>query len=317
MTIQDLSNILTIMEEKSINKAAVKLFTSQPSLSKCVKKVEQEYGIVLFERSKGSALTLTDEGLLFREMGQNMLSYHRQFEHRMEQIRARNENSIVLGAPMQRAYDLSGPLMKWIYRNYPGMYLELRTQPSRNLMENLLAGDIDMAVMANLAEDPRLYAYPLAQSDTYIYLRKGSPAVHNAHIMPGERFPVLSLQDIRNELIVDNVMGSGSRKNTERIMENTGIRFSITEQPVHAMRVAMVDSGDATMFVTEDAISRGDIFHPEQLYALPEAEKMRSTTYLVCMKGFQKNRKFEIIQKALLAYYEISKTGFMQMSLTQ
>ena len=50
MTINELRYLLTIVEEGSINKAAEKLYISQSALSKCVKRMEAEYGICIFER---------------------------------------------------------------------------------------------------------------------------------------------------------------------------------------------------------------------------------------------------------------------------
>ena len=68
MNLQDIRYIAAIAEKGSINKASRTLFVSQPSLSKCIRKVENEYGITLFTRTKGSSLELTPEGRCFLEM---------------------------------------------------------------------------------------------------------------------------------------------------------------------------------------------------------------------------------------------------------
>ena len=93
MTIQDISSILTVMEELSINKAAAKLFLTQPALSKCIRKVEQEYGITLFQRTKGSSLVLTEAGIRFREMGSEVMKTHRLFTYQIEQLKTRNRSN--------------------------------------------------------------------------------------------------------------------------------------------------------------------------------------------------------------------------------
>lgn len=61
MTIQQLKFVITIAEEGSMNKAAQKLYTSQPSLTSAVQELEKELGITIFHRS-GRGVTLTPDG---------------------------------------------------------------------------------------------------------------------------------------------------------------------------------------------------------------------------------------------------------------
>ena len=58
MTLQQLNYIITISEIGSINRAAEKLYVSQPSLTSAIKELEKELGIVLFNRTaRGVTLT--------------------------------------------------------------------------------------------------------------------------------------------------------------------------------------------------------------------------------------------------------------------
>lgn len=64
MTLTQLNYIITIAETKSINKAAERLYVSQPSLTNAVKELEKELGIILFIRN-GRGVTLTSDGAEF------------------------------------------------------------------------------------------------------------------------------------------------------------------------------------------------------------------------------------------------------------
>ena len=64
MTLQQRNYIITISEIGSINRAAEKLYVSQPSLTSAIKELEKELGIVLFNRT-GRGVTLTAEGVDF------------------------------------------------------------------------------------------------------------------------------------------------------------------------------------------------------------------------------------------------------------
>ena len=64
MTLTQLNYIITIAETRSINKAAERLYVSQPSLTSAVQELEKELGIILFNRS-GRGVTLTNDGAEF------------------------------------------------------------------------------------------------------------------------------------------------------------------------------------------------------------------------------------------------------------
>ena len=79
MNIQDIRYISAIAEAGSISKAADRLLVAQPSLSKCIQKVEKEYDVTLFTRTRGSSSELTEEGELFLEMAREILNSHGRF----------------------------------------------------------------------------------------------------------------------------------------------------------------------------------------------------------------------------------------------
>ncbi len=64
MTLTQLNYLITIAETKSLNKAAERLYVSQPSLSSAVQELEKELGITLLNRS-GRGVTLTNDGAEF------------------------------------------------------------------------------------------------------------------------------------------------------------------------------------------------------------------------------------------------------------
>ena len=75
MTLQQLHYIITISETGSLNKAADRLYMSQPSLTSAVKELEKEIGIEIFNRS-GRGVTLTAEGLKFLPYARQVYSQY-------------------------------------------------------------------------------------------------------------------------------------------------------------------------------------------------------------------------------------------------
>ena len=72
MTFKQLEYVIEIARQGSFSVAARKLFISQPALSRSVREVEKEFGVVLFDRNL-SPLMLTEAGQVFVERGQLIL----------------------------------------------------------------------------------------------------------------------------------------------------------------------------------------------------------------------------------------------------
>jgi len=70
MTLQQLTYSVKIAETKSMNKAALELFISQPALSSAIHELEDELGIEIFIRNQKGVIVTTE--------GENFLSYARQ-----------------------------------------------------------------------------------------------------------------------------------------------------------------------------------------------------------------------------------------------
>ena len=64
MNITQIKYVLEVARSSSIREAATKLFISQPALSASLKELEEELGILIFERTN-KGITLTDSGREF------------------------------------------------------------------------------------------------------------------------------------------------------------------------------------------------------------------------------------------------------------
>ncbi len=72
---QDIEIFLTIIKEKSIQKASDALYMSPTTVGSRLKSLEQELGVELLERKKGiKTVTLTDRGVRFSALAHQMLS---------------------------------------------------------------------------------------------------------------------------------------------------------------------------------------------------------------------------------------------------
>lgn len=85
MTLNQLHYIITIAESGSMNKAAEKLYVTQPSLTSALRELENELGITIFHRS-GRGVTLTNDGAEF-------LLYAREIYGQFENVMAKYQGT--------------------------------------------------------------------------------------------------------------------------------------------------------------------------------------------------------------------------------
>ena len=98
MTLLQLKYAITIDEERSMRRAARKLYVSQPRLSVAIKELEEEIGITIFNRIHSGVVT-TDEGRAFIAYARNVMDEYSVLE---EKYTDRRENRATCSVSMQQ-----------------------------------------------------------------------------------------------------------------------------------------------------------------------------------------------------------------------
>ena len=141
MNFRDVEYIVKMAECGSINRAAKELYVAQPSLSKCIKKVEDEYDIQLYYRNRGSSINLTVEGQAFLDMARPVLELYHHFEQQLQELKEKNRSRIVFGTAPAKGYSISSALFKNLYLEYDKYFLDFRgTDPDFFKKEALKRG---------------------------------------------------------------------------------------------------------------------------------------------------------------------------------
>lgn len=109
MTLTQLLYAVTIAETKSMNKAAEKLFVSQPALSGAVRDLEDEIHLEIFIRSNRGIL-VTTEGEEFLRYARQMTELHHLIGERFVENKVKKRNSVF---PCSTILLLWKPLLNW------------------------------------------------------------------------------------------------------------------------------------------------------------------------------------------------------------
>ena len=137
---------VSIVENKSLTRAAEKLYVSQPYLSQYLKRLEQNLGVELFDHST-SPLRLTYIGEQYYHYVIQILQLSDQV--RKEFVDAQNNESgrLRLGTALWRGSCLLPDVYPSFHKKYPKIQLELLEAKSSDLENALLTDKIDLAIM--------------------------------------------------------------------------------------------------------------------------------------------------------------------------
>ncbi len=160
MTLTELKYIVALAREKHFGKAAETCHVSQPTLSVAIKKLEEELQVKLFERN-ASEITVTP-------LGEEIVRQAHSVLEQAEGIReiAKRGKDPLSGALRLGIIHTIGPyllpdLVRQVITLSPQMPLMLKENFTAKLLEELRAGDIDCAILAEPFPDTNLAMAPL------------------------------------------------------------------------------------------------------------------------------------------------------------
>ena len=147
MTLSELKFIVAVAHEKNFRKAADKCFVSQPALSLAIKKLEEELGLILFERSR-SDVTVTNVGQSIVNQAIVVLDEAAKIKELAKLGDSHLNQPFKLGLIYSIAPYLLPLIIPQLRQSAPDMPLEIEENITNNLQDKLKKGIIDAAVIA-------------------------------------------------------------------------------------------------------------------------------------------------------------------------
>ena len=145
MTFEQLQCFIASVEEKTFLDAAHSLYISQSSLSKQIMKLEQELGVMLWDRSRRKA-GLTEAGNIFYQDALILLKQYSQARNRLDRFRTESQLTLSVGTlPILTQYQLT-PGFRDFQAAHPGIRLSLQEVEELELMEGFEKGIYDLVI---------------------------------------------------------------------------------------------------------------------------------------------------------------------------
>src|SRR5262244_1670226 len=157
-----------VASEAGFTRAAEALHVTQPTLSAQVKSLEDSYGVLLFDRH-GRRTEPTELGRQLLAVTRRYFGLETEAEQLLAATRALRGGHLRVGAdaPQHVMAELSA-----FQRRYPGVRLSLSIGNSEEVLHQLLDHRSDVAIVADLEDDPRLFMRPLRRDHLIAFVER-------------------------------------------------------------------------------------------------------------------------------------------------
>lgn len=135
----------TVMECRSMSRAAERLGISQPAVSGLIQRFERETGFALFVRAQGAIEPTAEGHLLFANTEPALQGFER-LDRAVEDIRLKRTGSLVIATHPLASVSLLPPVVGAFLRERPGVSVRIATRSSRLVRELIPSAAFDVAI---------------------------------------------------------------------------------------------------------------------------------------------------------------------------
>lgn len=149
MDLKSLKIFVETVNSQSFSLAAVRLFMTQPTLSKIIKSLEEELGTALFKKGEAGRkreVVLTYTGELIYQHALNILSEHEKIYNTIEQVKLLKKGKLTLGLPPLGSV-LFSSLIALFHKQHPDIQLSFLEVGSNSIEEAIADKRIDVGIL--------------------------------------------------------------------------------------------------------------------------------------------------------------------------
>lgn len=202
MNMQQLSTFCVVLKEGSMTAAAAKLFLTQPAVSQQIRQLEEELAVELLVRGSRKVKP-TPQGALLYDYATRILHLAKQAELAIQSMGAEVSGTFRVGTLNSIGLHLISPVFSIFLKNNNQVSLKLHYGDGSDVLRELEAGDIDMAILPDakmefggepasvvshvIGKDEMWLVTSIPDAPTEIHLEQINqlPVIHFSHEYPG------------------------------------------------------------------------------------------------------------------------------------
>lgn len=254
-------------KNESITAAAKELFVTQPTVTHCIQKLEEELGCVLFIRGK-KGVKLTAEGTTLYKHVAVAYEHITQAEKEINELKMFKKGEIILGASETTLHHFLFPYLKKYKKKYPNIRLKIHNSSTPTMLEALRNNKLDCAILV----------FPLSYNEDGFEINTLSLfqdiAIAGMEYKQLDKVP-LSLKDINEYPIITIDKGTMTNTILKKIFSDNGlvlqpdIELATTDLIVPTV-VNNLGIGFVPEFFAEESLKRNEIIKLNLINEIPK-----------------------------------------------
>lgn len=210
MNTQELEYILCIAKHQNLTKAAQELYISQPTLSKHLKKIEQEINGKLFSRS-GNRYIPTYLGRKYMEYAHRMLEIESNWNRELSDLTSCKTGELNIAFPPMRSTCIIPSVIPQFHKEFPNVKINFLEESNEIEKKLLLDETLDFAVFNETIPNSELSYETIGKEEILMMIPN-----NHAFLKKGMNSNSVHLKDFENETFILNF----SNQTTGKIMQD-------------------------------------------------------------------------------------------------
>ena len=295
MELRHLRYFVAVAEEKSFNKAATRLYISQPPLSRQIKQLEEEIGVTLIDRDH-RPLKLTEAGEFFYDHAIQILAKSDKLRS-MTMRKANFDNSISIGFVSSILYGILPKIIARFREVYPNIEIKLQELNSWEQTQALTEGKIDVGFGRMLFEDASIRRILLREESLVV----GIPKTHD---WAKEKRATISLMDLTNERLM--LYPTGPRPSfIDYILElfearNLKANYFTEVRELH-VALGLVAAGEGLTIVPKTL----EHLRSQEVTYIPFKDDLLTSPIIMSVRHFDKSELLKTLLEVTYQFYDI------------
>ena len=217
MDLEQLNIFIKVATLKNFTRAAESLYLSQPTISSRVKALEEEIGVLLFDRSRPRELSLTEEGKIFWDYAQQMLNLYNEFLQNINLDQNSVSGYLRIGASSVPGIFILPVLLNGFKKQYNRVKTSVLIKDSAEVIDGVLDYIFDIGFVGYRENDPRLIFLDIAEDELCLITPAG--LLEEKGLSPGDTVP---LETFFNLDLILREPGSATRRVLEQQLNEIG-----------------------------------------------------------------------------------------------
>ena len=216
MNLKQLEVFLAVADTGSFSRAAEATFITQPTVSQHISSLEGEFDLKLLDRT-GKGVFPTEGGKILLEYARQILSMVKEVPSAMKRFKGLEEAILRMGASNIPGNYVVPVVLDSFLKCYPGVALRILEGDSRETLERLKNGEIEIGIIGSRFNEEDIDFQPLGHDKIVLVVKGDHPWAKRKSVELGE---------LLNERYIIREAGSGTEKTAREALVKTGIELS-------------------------------------------------------------------------------------------